>query len=128
MLSESTYTVSNEQAMQKIRIKLDSLLHVERTEWDAHLNNISSFIAQFSMRNVTSDDRQKKSMLIKSLPESLSAISTVSSAQADLTVERVDALVSAELDHKSNPQNLQGLNNSRHKANTGQFGNRNVHG
>jgi len=34
----STYTASNEQAVQNIRVKLDSLVYVEGTEWDEHLN------------------------------------------------------------------------------------------
>ncbi len=49
-------------------------------------------------------------MLILSLPESLSVISTVSSAQEDMTIEGLDALIRAELDRKRNPRKPQRLN------------------
>ena len=50
------------------------------------------------MQNVAIDDRQKKSMPIRSLPESLSVISTVASSQPDMTIESLDALVRVDLD------------------------------
>ncbi len=53
------------------------------------------------MHNVAIDDRQKKSMLVRSLAESLTFIPIVSSAQADMTAEQFDALVRAELGRKS---------------------------
>lgn len=47
-------------------------------------------------------------MMIRSLPESLSVISTVTSAQVDMSIEGLDALVRAELNLKKNPHNPQG--------------------
>jgi len=102
-----TYTASNEQAVQNIRIKLDSLVYVEGAEWDSHLNEFNSLIAQLAMQEVSINDATKKSMLIRSLPESLSVISTVASAQPTMTIESLDALVRAELDRKKNPNNPQ---------------------
>ncbi len=64
-------------------------------------------------------------MLIRSLPESLPFICTVSSEQARMTIEQFDALVRAELDCTSNPHNLQGSNKSMYEANISRFGNRN---
>ncbi len=60
------------------------------------------------MPDVVIDDKQKKFMLIRSLPESLSVIFTVSSAQTDMTVESLYALVRAEINRKSNLHNHQG--------------------
>lgn len=39
-------------------------------------------------------------MLIRAVPESLSVISIASSAQKDVSIERLDALVRAEIDRK----------------------------
>ncbi len=64
-------------------------------------------IAPLSMQNLWIDERQKKSMLIHSLPESLSTISTSPSAQQEITTESFDALIWAELDRKKNPHNMQ---------------------
>ena len=64
----STYTASNEQAVQNLRVKLDKLMYVEGTEWDDHLNEFNSLIAQLAVQNVEIDDSQKKSMIIRSLP------------------------------------------------------------
>ena len=104
----STYTKSNEQAIQNLRVKLDKLVYVEGTDWDEHLNQFNSLIAQLSVQNVEIDDAQKKSMLIRTLPESMSVISTVVSAQAGMSLESLDALIRAELDRKNNPYNPQG--------------------
>ncbi len=49
-------------------------------------------------------------MLIQSLPKSLSFLCTVASAQPDMTVETLNALVRGEIDRKENPNSLQGLN------------------
>ncbi len=49
-------------------------------------------------------------MLIRSLPTSLSFLCTFASAQPDMTVETLAALIRAELDRKKNPNNFQGLN------------------
>ena len=65
------------------------------------------------MQNFAIDNRQKKSMLINSLPESLSTISTVSSAPVNMTVESLDALVRAEIDRRNNPHNRQGNNSNQ---------------
>ncbi len=43
-----------------------------------------------------------------SLPESLSVISTVASAQQEMTIESLDVPDPAELDMKKNPHNPQG--------------------
>ncbi len=52
----------------------------------------------------------KNSTLIRSLPDPLSFLCTVASTQPDMTVEALDALISAELERQRNPNNLQGLN------------------
>ena len=59
------------------------------------------------MLNVAIDDGQKKLMLLRYLPESLSVISTVASAQQNMNIESLDDLVRAELDRKKNPNNTQ---------------------
>ena len=41
------------------------------------------------------DDAQKKSMLIRTLPESMCVISTVVSSQAGMSLESLDALIRA---------------------------------
>ncbi len=46
---ESAYTASNEQTIQNIRLKLDSLVYNERAKWDDHLNQFDGFIAQLAM-------------------------------------------------------------------------------
>ena len=108
-LLESTYTASNEQAIQNLRVQLDQLVYIEGTDWDEHVNKFNALIAQLAMQNVSIDDKQKKSMLIRSLPESFSVISTVASAQSEMNIESLDALVRAELDRKKNPHNKQGM-------------------
>ena len=102
---ESTYTASNEQAVQNLRVQLDKLVYAEGADWDDHLNKFNSLIAQLAVQGVAYDDQTKKSMIIRSLPESLSVISTVASAQNDMTLESLDALVRAEIDRKKNPHN-----------------------
>ncbi len=59
------------------------------------------------MYNVSIYNRQNKSMLTRSLPESLSVVSTVSSAKAEMKIEQFETLVLAKLDRKRNPHNLQ---------------------
>jgi len=105
---ESTYTASNEQAIQNIRVKLDSLVFAEGADWEEHINEFNNLIAQLAVQEVNIEDKVKKSMLIRSLPESLSVISTVASAQQEMPLENLDALVRAELDRKKNPHNFQG--------------------
>lgn len=53
------------------------------------------------MHNVFIEDPQKKSFIIKSLPESLSVTSNVSSAHSDMNIEGLDALIPAELDRST---------------------------
>ncbi len=65
---ESTYTASNEEAIQNLRCQIDSLVYVEGTDWDEHLNKFNSLIVQLGMQNFSMEDKQKKSMLIRSLP------------------------------------------------------------
>lgn len=57
-------------------------------------------IPHLSMQNVSIENNQKKSILVRSLPEPLSFISTVSISQSNMTIEGLDALVRAELDQK----------------------------
>ncbi len=102
---ESSYNASNEEAQQNLRVEPDSLVYVDGSSWDKNLSQFNSLIAQLAMQNVVIDDKQKKSMLIRWLPESLSVISTVSSAQKYMTIESFDALVRAEIDRKSYPHN-----------------------
>ena len=83
-------------------------MFVEGTDWDQHLNSFNSLIAQLSIQGVDIDNAKKKSMIIRSLPESLHVVATVSSAHADMTLESLDALIRAELDRKKNPHNPQG--------------------
>ena len=35
---ESTYTASNEQAIQNLQVQLDKLVYVEGPDWDSHIN------------------------------------------------------------------------------------------
>ena len=60
------------------------------------------------MQSVSNDERQKKSMLVYSLPESLSVISTLASVQQEMTVENLNALIHAQIDRKKNQHNPQG--------------------
>lgn len=46
---ESTYTASNEE---DIRVKIDSLVYLEGTDWDDHLNKLSSLIAQLAIQDI----------------------------------------------------------------------------
>ncbi len=46
---ESTYTASDEQAIQNIRVKLDSLVYTEGAKWEDHLNQCNIPIAQIAM-------------------------------------------------------------------------------
>lgn len=71
-----------------------------------------SIIAQLAMQNVAIDNRGKKSMLIRSLPESISIISTGAFAQQDMTIESLEVLVRAELSRKKNPHSSQGRKGS----------------
>ena len=83
------------------------LVYVERVDGNEHLNKFSSFIAQLAVQNIAIDDKQKKSILIRSLPESLSVISTDAGAQADISIESLDAIVRAGLDCKKNRRDQQ---------------------
>ena len=126
---ESTYTASNEQAVQNLRVKLDSLKYVEGTDWEKHLNKFNHLISLLAIQNVAIDEKQKKSLLIRTFPESLRVISTVSNCQPDMTVEAIDALVRAELDLKNNPNKSlanESIFQTRLKANSaqGKFKNR----
>ena len=85
-------------------------MYIEGTNWDEHNYKFNSLIAQLAKQNVSIQDRQKKSIPIRSRPESLPVICPVSSAQADMTIESLDALIGAELDRKRNSNYLQGLN------------------
>ncbi len=50
---ESTYTASNGQAIQNIRVKVDSLVYIGGTDWDEHLNKFNSLIAQLATQDVS---------------------------------------------------------------------------
>ncbi len=76
------------------------------------MNKFNAMIAPLVMPNVYSEEKIKKSMLIRSLPESLSFLCTVASSQPDMTVETLEALIRAELDRNKNPNNLQSLNSN----------------
>ena len=78
---ESTYTASTDQAIQNLRVQLDQLMYVEGTEWSEHMNKFNALIAKLAMHNVAIDDNQKKAMLMRSLPRTMSVISTVANAQ-----------------------------------------------
>ncbi len=78
--------------------------------WDKYLNKVNALIAQLAIQNFYIDEKVKKSMLIRSLPEYLPILCTVASAQPAKTVETLYALIRAELHQKKNPNNLQGLN------------------
>lgn len=60
-------------------------MYIEGTDWDAHLNDFTSFIAQLAVQNVEITDGEKKSLITRSLPESMSVISTIASAQGEMT-------------------------------------------
>lgn len=49
--SESTYTSSNEQAVQNIRVKLNLMFYVEGIDWGGHLNTLNSLTALLAMLN-----------------------------------------------------------------------------
>ena len=85
-------------------------MYVEGTDLDKHLNKFNALIAQLAIQDAYIQDKLKKSMLIGSLSESLSFPCTVPSAQPDMSVETLDALIHAELDRKKNPNNLQSFN------------------
>lgn len=81
------------QAIQIIRVKLDSFAHVEGTEWENRLQSYRPvFYAElFDWRP------SEGSMLIRSLPKSLSFMFTVLSPQADMTIEGLHAVFRAEI-------------------------------
>ncbi len=97
---ESTFTKSNEQAIQNVRCQIDFSVYVEGTDWDKHLNKFNALIAELAIQNVYIKEKVKKSMIIRYLPESLSFLCTVASAQPDMTVETLNALIRAELNRK----------------------------
>ncbi len=67
------------------------------------MNELTRLIAHLALQNVSIDEHQKKSKLIRSLLESFSVISTVASAQQDMTIESFDSLIRAKLNRKKNP-------------------------
>ena len=81
---KSKYTTNNEQVVQNLCFQLDKLLYVKGMDCYEHLKKFNSLITQLAVQNVPIDDKQKKYMLICSLPESMSLISTVAHAQTVL--------------------------------------------
>ena len=85
-------------------------MYVEGCNWDIHLIELNSSISQLTMKNGAIDDRSKNSVLVHSLPESLSVISTVAVARLDMNIESPDDLVRDETYRKNNSPNPQGKN------------------
>ncbi len=87
-------------------------MYVEGTDWGKQLNKFNALIAQLAIQNVYIEEKVKKSMLIRSLPESLSFLSIGACSQSDMTVETLDTLNRVKRHGKNNPNNLQGLNSN----------------
>jgi len=75
----TTYTATNVQAVQNLRNKLEMLMYVEGADWEEHMNTFNSLVAQLAVHNVSMDDKDKKAMMIRSLPASSSPPSQVPS-------------------------------------------------
>ncbi len=88
------------------------MVYVGWIDWEKQLNKFDALIAQLAVQNVYLGEKVKQSMLIRSLPESLSFLWTVASVQPDMTVETLEALIRAELNRKKNSKNLEGLNHN----------------
>ncbi len=105
---ESTYTASNKQGIQNLRKKLSSPVYVEGTEWDEHMHQLNPIIAQLALQNISITDVENKSLIIRSLPKSMSDISTVVSATPTVTMDAIDALVWEEIEREKNSYNQKG--------------------
>ena len=115
---KSTYKASNEQAIQNLRNKLSSLLYVEGTEWDEHMNQFNTIIAQLALQNITITEAEKTSLIIPSLRKSMSVISTVVRATPTMTIDATDALVREEIEREKNPNYQKGKPKDQPSANT----------
>ncbi len=99
---------SNEQAIQNLRNKLSSQLYVEGAEREEHMNQFNNIIAQLALQDINVTEAEKKSLIIRSLPKSMSLISTVVSATPTMTMEAIDALVRRDIESEKNPNNQKG--------------------
>ena len=52
---ETTYTASNEQAVQNLRVQIDKLVYIEEADWNKHPNEFNSLIAQLAVWNISID-------------------------------------------------------------------------
>ena len=84
-LNRRTQT-NNEQAVQNLRIKFNSPKYVEGTDWEKHLDKFNNLISLLVIQHVSIDEKQKKSLLILTCPESLRVFSSVSNRQPNMTV------------------------------------------
>ncbi len=115
---ESTNTASNEQGIQKLRNKLNSLVYVEGTEWDEHMKQFNTIIAQLALQNINITEAERKSLIIRSLPKSMSVISTVASAAPTMNLDAIDALVREEIERENNTPNQKGNTKTQPSVNT----------
>ncbi len=84
------------------------------------MNQFNTIIAQLALQNVTINEAEKKSLIIRSLPKSMSVISTVFSATPTITMDAIDAIVREEIEHEKNPNNQKRNTKTQPSANTAQ--------
>lgn len=93
-------------------MQLAALVYVTGTDRDNYLNEFNCLIALLAVQNMDVSDNEKKYLLIRSLLESMSVISTIARPQGCMTIDEFDALIRAEFDCKKNLHNK--LGNSKH--------------
>ena len=98
---EDTYTSTNTQAIQNLRLELDSLLYKDGEDWDKHYSKFMNIVAQLASQGEDMSEKDKVSRLVRTLPESLSTIAMIATLLGSL--DKVESAVRAELDWKKNP-------------------------
>ena len=118
------YTMTNGQAIQNLKQKLDSLIYKEGADWNSHVSAFLTICMQLAAFDVELSEEDRASKLIRSLPESFSPIAMFCSL-TDSNFDKIVSAVQSEIARRSNPHNPQNSSSSTQpRANISKRGNR----
>ncbi len=81
---------------------------------------IHNITAHLALQNIAITEAELRSLIIRSLPKSMSVISTVVTAIPTMTMDAIDALVGVEIVREKNPNNQKMNTKTQPSANTAQ--------
>ena len=97
-LLEITYRAINEQAEQNLHFQLDKQECIEPVDRVKHFTELNYLVAQLPMIDSSISYHQKKSMVFRSLSESLSVLPIGASSQQKMFIETLVHLIITEID------------------------------